>query len=242
MNKNLIDDLSAQGMMIVSHFHRDDWLAYHEENKLSEQHHLPEGQSFLVVASTGTLFWQKFKASFYGASNSISYQGENPLDDWTKAIFSPIAQKYDAGYYHPSDTPYLPFQHYCLVYNEVIGKPIFHKSPLNILFHYHYGLWHGLRGLLAFKQEGMIDAVHPDVEQNQCENCETQPCIKACPSEAVQENGFIVKNCEKYIVSSDNKCYESCIARMACPYGVENLYPSEKSSYLMLRRRQNAGV
>ena len=63
-----------------------------------------------------------------------------------------VAATFGARAVSPSDRPYLPFQQWAMRAEGL--KP----SPLGILMHPRYGLWHAYRGALLFDAEIAVEA------------------------------------------------------------------------------------
>ena len=66
------------------------------------------------------------------------------LDDWSKREIDRLADELGAAAFYPFTEPYLPFQRWAQK-----AEPC-HVSPLGVLIHPDYGLWHGYRGALGF--------------------------------------------------------------------------------------------
>ena len=71
----------------------------------------------------------------------------NPLDTWSREVIGAVAETFGARAVSPSDRPYLPFQQWAMRAEGL--RP----SPLGILMHPQYGLWHAYRGALLFEDE-----------------------------------------------------------------------------------------
>ncbi len=272
MKQKLLDDIDANALTVLGAFTRTHWQEYHARHSCADNlpasellaSELPAGELFLVIASIGGGFWQKFTDAMPDATADTATTA-HPFDDYSKKVLHEITHPYGAAYYHPSDRPYLPFQQYCLMLNDVYNMPLFHRSPLGILFHQHYGLWYGLRGLLAFSNIGDDDmlawqtavkplAITDEVGHNDCANCQHRLCVASCPAGAVRSDSFANsfvgsfassfdwEKCCAYIVEMPNRCTDSCVARGACPYGSQHRYPNEKSTYLMRTRIKDALV
>ena len=76
----------------------------------------------------------------------------NPLDTWSREVIGEVAEEFGARAVSPSDRPYLPFQQWAMRAEGL--RP----SPLGILMHPEYGLWHAYRGALLFDVEIPIQA------------------------------------------------------------------------------------
>ena len=103
----------------------------------------------------------------------------NPLDTWSRLVIGDVAQELGARAVSPSDRPWLPFQQWAMRAEGL--KP----SPLGILMHPEYGLWHAYRGALLFDVELPIQA--PQAVIHLCDLCAGKPCLKSCPVDAYSE-------------------------------------------------------
>ena len=96
-----------------------------------------------------------------------------------------VARRFDATALYPSDgPPYLPFQRWAMK-----AEPV-RSSPLGILIHPDYGLWHGYRGALAFA--GALPLPPRDERASPCDDCADRPCLSTCPVAAFGEAGYDV--------------------------------------------------
>ena len=93
--------------------------------------------------------WEVFSASAEARDGK-----PDPLDRWTKRIMDATASRADAVAIYPFDRPYPPFQTWAMAAEGV--KP----SPLGLLIHPVYGLWHGYRGALQWDKESVIETVN----------------------------------------------------------------------------------
>ncbi|MCY1495832.1 hypothetical protein D9M68_297430 [compost metagenome] len=107
-------------------------------------------------------------------------------------------------------------------------------SPLGILIHPRYGLWHGYRGALAFDrplpETGERAAQHP------CDRCAAKPCMSACPANALVEERFDVSLCRGHLRSEAARagCLSAgCLSRDACPVGSDYRYRQEQLRFHM---------
>ena len=107
-------------------------------------------------------------------------------------------------------------------------------SPLGILIHPDYGLWHGYRAVLAFREairsEPFVSRSSP------CEGCAEKPCLSNCPAGAISITGFAVQPCRTHLVSDQGQAgcmVEGCLARNACPAGSAYRYPPEQLRFHM---------
>jgi hypothetical protein len=140
----------------------------------------------------------------------------------------PIADRLGAGYVHPSDEPFQPFQRWAQRADDVW------PSPIGLLVHSAYGLWHAYRG--AFLFAGDIAGL-PDVGRSRqpCLTCTDRPCLSTCPVDAFTVDGYDADACAGHVRSaSEPNCLgDGCAARRACPVGVEFRYGPDQMRFHM---------
>jgi ferredoxin len=156
-----------------------------------------------------------------------TYDDPDPLDAFSKAVILPLAKEMGATAYFPSDPPWQPFQQWA---KRAEGMS---ASPLGILIHPEYGLWHGYRGALGFAEA--ID-VPQAATFHACDHCREKPCLTHCPAGAVTMAGFDVATCRDYLRSDAGQAtcmVEGCRARNACPVGAEFRYSAEQLAFHM---------
>lgn len=201
---------------------------------LSEQGLLPRGAfhpgredgapdgigTILLVGNAGPAMWNSFAAT--------RTQDPNPLDTWSKTVVGEIARRFGATPLFPSDgPPYLPFQRWAMR-----AEPV-HPSPLGILIHPDYGLWHGYRGALAFA--GRLPIQPRDNRPSPCETCADRPCLSACPVAAFAEDGYDVPACASHLrqPAGEDCMALGCRARRACPVGADYAYEPAQAAFHM---------
>jgi len=54
-----------------------------------------------------------------------------------------------------------------------------HRSPLGLLIHPEWGLWHSYRGALGLRER--LDLPPHESVASPCESCRERPCLSACP-------------------------------------------------------------
>lgn len=178
--------------------------------------------SVVLLGNVGGSIWPAF------SEWRENYAGRDPLDAWSKAVIGPIAERYGATPFYPSDPPYMPFQQWAMRAEGLTA------SPLGILIHPRYGLWHGYRGALAFGE--MIEPEPVKADISPCGACVDKPCISACPAGAISLSGFAVKPCRAHLATTSGQAgcmKEGCIARDACPVGVAYRYPADQLRFHM---------
>jgi hypothetical protein len=100
----------------------------------------------------------------------------DPLNRWSKQAIDSIAVPLDAAaLYRFGGPPWHDFQRWALKAEAVC------RSPLGLLIHPRWGLWHSYRGALALHQRFKLA---PRESANPCEVCRDQPCLSASPVSA----------------------------------------------------------
>ncbi len=180
-------------------------------------------RAVVLVGQAGTAPWPHFRRWLEGQPAGLA----NPLDTWSREAIAAAAKRFGARPVGPNDKPFLPFQRWAMRAEGL--KP----SPLGILMHPEYGLWHAYRGALLFDRELSFpqrgDVVHL------CDACVEKPCLKACPVDAYTGNGFAYQACLAHVRGPDGEACRTlgCLDRNACPYGTEFRYPAEVQAFHM---------
>jgi epoxyqueuosine reductase QueG len=92
-------------------------------------------------------------------------------------------------------------------------------SPLGILIHPRYGLWHAYRAALAIGEE--IPLPPRDETPDLCGACAGKPCLTTCPVGAFEAAGYDVGACAGHLHDpAGADCMTAgCRARRVCPVG-----------------------
>ena len=119
----------------------------------------PRGRGRDAGASSKTLILVGFIGSenwpTFAASPEAKDGHPDPLDRWSTRVITEVAKSLGATPLFPfGGPPFLPFQRWAQQ-----AEPV-HPSPLGILIHPDWGLWHAYRGALAFAER--IDLPEPD--------------------------------------------------------------------------------
>jgi len=180
--------------------------------------------TLLMVGNAGSAMWKRFSEE--------RHDGPSPLDTWTRDALTQVAGRFGASVLFPFQRPYLPFQQWA------VRTGACHPSPLGILIHREYGLWHALRGALLFPQEieSAVEARLP----SPCDSCPSRPCLNACPVAAFSGANYDATRCLSWLNGCDgDDCMAlGCGARRACPVGVAYRYEPAQTRFHMEAFRQ----
>ena len=180
-------------------------------------------KSVLLVGQAGAAPWPHFQRWLGQPGRPVA----NPLDTWSREVIGAVAQGCGARAVSPSDRPYLPFQQWAMRAEGL--KP----SPLGVLMHPQYGLWHAYRGALLFEDEISLPEAHEAIHL--CDTCVDKPCLKSCPVDAYSGQGFAHEACLDHVRGPRGEPCRSggCLDRNACPYGTDYRYPPEVQAFHM---------
>jgi len=182
-----------------------------------------EARTLVLVGFVGRGHWPTFAASPEAADGA-----PDPLDRWSRRVIDAIAERLGAGAIFPfGGPPWAPFV--CWAQK---AEPVY-RSPIGILIHPDWGLWHSWRGALAFVER--IDLPAPDRRPSPCESCRDKPCLTACPVSAFTPAGYDIAACTDHIGAPKGaECMDrGCRARLACPVGAARRYSHEQAQFHM---------
>lgn len=180
-------------------------------------------RSVLLVGNVGGAFWPRFSAWRERQGADLP----DPLDAWSRSVIDPLAARFGGVAAYPFDRPHLPFQSWA------VRAEGLRASPLGILMHPEFGLWHAYRGALLFPHPldlpGSRQGDHP------CDRCAEKPCMTACPVDAHTGGIFAYEACLAWAGGEHGEpCRMSgCLDRNACPVAAEHRYPAAMQSFLM---------
>ena len=175
---------------------------------------LPTGQAaatVLLVGNAGPGMWKAFSGSAQAHDGA-----PHPLNRWTRQHLDAIANSVGGVALYPFDaTPAWPFQRWAARCEPV------HPSPLGLLIHPDYGLWHAYRAAIVLAEP--LDLPPPPPVASPCQSCTDRLCMSRCPVGAFSVSGYDVPACARHLQSpAGADCLQGgCLARRACPVGAE---------------------
>jgi hypothetical protein len=186
------------------------------------------GRSLVLIGNAGSAMFDRF-ASERDPEHDL-------MDQWTQDVLAPLADELGARALFPFDTPHPPF----LTWARAAGAG--HTSPLGMNIHRKFGLWHAYRAAFIFD-----DAITPppaDIGTSPCDSCLDTPCLTTCPAGAFSTDGYDVPACAAHLSSTDGeRCRTAgCMARNACPVGLEYFYSPDQTRFHMVAFMKARGV
>jgi hypothetical protein len=179
--------------------------------------------TIVLVGMVGGENWRAFERSSESADGM-----PDPLDRWSRRTITGLAERLAARPAFPFDgPPFLPFLRWAQKADTL------YPSPLGLLIHPEFGLWHSWRGALLFGDRLAL----PEKSQrpSPCEACKDKPCLSACPVGAFDGARYDVGVCVAHISELRGRdCVaRGCLARRACPVGVEYRYSDAEATFHM---------
>ncbi len=180
-------------------------------------------RTIMLLGWTGGDQWPVFAAS-PEARDGLP----DPLNRWSKRLIDGIAVKLGAAAFYPfGGPPWLDFQSWALK-----AEPV-HRSPLGLLIHPQWGLWHSYRGALGLRRQLELSP-RADLP-NPCEQCAERPCLSACPVSAFaagRPHDHLA--CRRHIEGAGEDCrIRACAARRACPIAADKRYSEPQATFHM---------
>lgn len=187
-------------------------------------------RAVLLLGHAGGSIWPRFRRWREAQPSDMA----DPLDRWSRGVIGDVAAAFGARAVSPSDRPYLPFQDWAMRAERL--RP----SPLGILMHPEFGLWHAYRGALLFDDATAAAQIRAEAgtvarPAHACDSCVGKPCLAACPVGAHTAAGFDHRGCLAHVRSDVGEpCMRAgCLDRNACPVGPSYRYPAAMQAFLM---------
>ena len=174
----------------------------------------------VLVGNAGAAMWDALQASDPDPGQ------RNPLDTWLKPPIESMAAAVGAHPIFPNEgPPFVAIQDWARR-----AEPV-HRSPIGLMIHPRFGLWHVYRAALCFAER--LELPPRDDIASPCETCEAKPCLKVCPADAFGPTSFDVEACLAHVEgATGGACRDGgCMARRACPVGREHLYPRPAQAF-----------
>lgn len=174
----------------------------------------PERPLIALVGNIGSSYWPNFSESAEYRDNA-----PDPLDRWSRRVAEIIASEFPLTPVYPFEgPPYYPFQRWAQ------RAEALEQSPVGVMMHPEFGLWHSYRFALLGAEFEAEQA--PATTVSPCVECADKPCLQRCPVGAFDEAGYDVEGCASYLKQTPlAECHAlGCLARFACPVATELRY------------------
>lgn len=173
----------------------------------------PECQyrQLILIGHGGKTLWASLKAS--------GINSEDPIDDFSsEKLRQALAGQRHTLIYPAKDSVGL----------QALGKLAgwHHTSPFMVGINQSWGSWYAYRAV-ALSDTDFVPTP-PLVSVSPCGTCQDQPCISACPVQAVSDSAFDLNKCVTYRKQATSLCRETCLARISCPVASEHRYDDEQ--------------
>ena len=175
----------------------------------------------VLVGNIGSSYWPYFSQS------EEFFDGEaDPLDRWSRRVANVIAAELTLQPVYPfSGPPYYPFQQWAQ------RAEALQQSPIGVMMHPGFGLWHSYRFALLGVE---FDCIEEQIlDESPCLSCDAKPCLQRCPVGAFDGKGYDVESCTRYLLQTPQaECHTlGCLARHACPIATELRYVPEQGKF-----------
>jgi hypothetical protein len=184
---------------------------------------LAEVRTIVLAGMVGRDGWASFAASAEASDGA-----DHPLDRWSRRVIEALARDLGARAFFPfGGPPFWPFQQWARR-----SEPV-HPSPIGLLIHPRYGLWHSYRGALGLSEA--LDVPEPTAAPSPCDSCSGRWCLKTCPVGAFSTSGYDVAACASHLEDpAGADCMDAgCRARRACPVGEAHAYGPGQANFTM---------
>jgi hypothetical protein len=107
-----------------------------------------------------------------------------------------------------------------------------HPSPFWVGVDAVWGSWFAYRAVVLANTQ--LPLTPQRTTPPPCDTCASKPCIKACPAGALaseQTGAWRLQACLDFRKQPASPCQDRCLARNACPVGMDHRYADEQITY-----------
>lgn len=176
----------------------------------------------VMIGNAGPAMWRQF------GSTALQDSARHPFNRYVERVAAALWRELGAEPLLPfSGPPYWPFQRWALRAESIA------VSPIGLLIHPDYGLWHAYRAVLLFADVLALPA--RVARPSPCATCADKPCLSTCPVRAFEPGGYDVEACATHVASDRGAdCLgHGCRARRACPIGRDYVYAPAQAEFHM---------
>lgn len=179
----------------------------------------PHERQLILFGHAGRRLWQRVQAE--------GIRSDHPIDEYTLRTVEGWIARAIAGarvrFVYPRGLP--AGRHVGL---QRLGTLAgwHHASPFMVGVDAKWGSWFAYRA--AILTDTRLPASPLQDHGNPCLACDAKPCIRACPPRALDSGSMNTHACQQHRLADNSPCAAGCLARLACPIGVEHRYePSQ---------------
>lgn len=207
--------IKAEGFEVFGWLHRTTGVEF-------------DGQSLVLIGNAGKAMYERFSRE--------RDPGSDLMDDWTRDVLCPLANRLGAKAVFPFDQPHPP------ILTWARAARAGHTSPLGMNIHHRFGLWHAYRAAFIFQDEIQLSLAN--ATPSPCTTCADKPCLSTCPVGAFTNGAYDVTACAGHLASpAGAPCRnEGCLARWACPVGQTYMYLPDQIRFHMVAFMKARGV
>lgn len=114
-----------------------------------------------------------------------------------------------------------------------------HPSPFWVGVQAGWGSWYAYRAAVLVADLWPLTPLQR--AESPCLSCAARPCVSACPAQALdgdlvqRREGTGLRACVDFRLQAESPCADRCLARQACPVGIEHRYTDEQTAYHYLQ-------
>jgi epoxyqueuosine reductase len=214
-----LQSLNEKGLTLISVLDTQTLPSSLKEGISEQEIALDEYPRLVVLANGGGNLWKTFSADRPVV--------EHPLDHYSIQITS---QFFESFLPHVPNIRLYPQAHQLPIQQLSRFAGWSFPSPLGMDIHPEFGLWYAYRAIYLVGSE--LPLFNDAYTKSPCDDCKEKPCFPACPSGAVQGiEKFDTSKCIPHRLTKDSECAETCLARLACPIGLQHQYSAEQISF-----------
>ncbi|MFT5197206.1 MAG: epoxyqueuosine reductase [Cellvibrionaceae bacterium] len=219
------EKLSQQGLNLCAVFDLTQLPESVFEVLRATQINLDNYSRLVMLGNGGKLFWHALAQSEQRQVDNVGVGPSDPIDRFslhlTQVMIDEISSS-SAGrqlILYPQTEHFIPLQQL----GELAGWGT--PSPIGNSISAEYGLWFAFRS--AFLTSIPLLPSQFEHQPSPCLTCISKPCQTACPAGAVVDTaaGFKLDACIDHRLKEKSPCVFHCLARQACPIGIEHQYP-----------------
>ena len=183
----------------------------------------------VMLGNGGRDFWEALETKIKIENENEGYQppadlAEHPIDAFSLDLAQRFIQTLETSISNTASLLLYPQTEFLIPLQQLgelacWGTP----SPIGNSISPVYGLWFAFRA--AFLTTAELPLRQEPAAPSPCDTCRDKPCQSACPVGAVRAIGhFDLTGCVNHRLHPGSTCASRCLARLACPVGVDKRY------------------